>query len=455
MKRNLTNYWLVLSLLVVLFSCSDEPIFEPFLTTNLETTELNFTKLGGTQEFELESNEIWSIGTVPEWIFVKVEDVASATRSTTYVEGIKKILITVSPNTGQEARKAEILFSSASGKTVKLVIEQDKTAKLIGYWILSEGYGNSNTSELAWYDVETGELSVKQFKTRNEKELGDTGNDLKIYGSKMYCVVTGPGFGATATEGTNYIEVINPANGKSIKRIPFTDASGKPAKPRNIIFAGGKGYVSSYSNEVVRIDTATLALDAHATLSGTLSEGLAVSNGNIYVCNSGQGADNKISVVDMETMKETKVITTANNPTGIVAVGSDKLYFNTNYPDYNVYEMKIADTSISQVEGLKASNITYSNGLVYSNNFDWNTYEGALNFLDPATNKVSKLLLDMESVGIRMMMEYKIGKINGSNDLFLTGMGDDVIIIDPETKSIKQAFKTKIPNSSGVVAYYN
>src|SRR5690554_2869606 len=220
MKRNLTNYWLVLSLLVVLFSCSDEPIFEPLLTTNLETTELNFTKLGGTQEFELESNEIWSIGTVPEWIFVKVEDVATATRSTTYVEGIKKILITVSPNTGQEARKAEILFSSASGKTVKLVIEQDKTAKLIGYWILSEGYGNSNNSELAWYDVETGELSVKQFKARNEKELGDTGNDLKIYGSKMYCVVTGPGFGDTATEGTNYIEVINPANGKSIKRIP-------------------------------------------------------------------------------------------------------------------------------------------------------------------------------------------------------------------------------------------
>src|SRR5690606_831064 len=111
---------------------------------------------------------------------------------------------------------------------------------------------------------------------------------------------------------------------------------GNPAKPREILFDGGKGYVSSYSNEVVRIDTASLTIDGHASLSGTLAEGLTLHEGNIYVCNSGQGADETISVVDIETMKETALFTVETNPTGIVSTG-EKLFYSTNYPAYQLY----------------------------------------------------------------------------------------------------------------------
>ena len=299
----------------------------PKLITDLEADEIGFPTEGGEQSFLLESNDEWTMNDLPSWLTVVVKDVEeSATRSTSYESGKKKITISAEENSEHLSRTTELVLTSTKGLTVELLIVQAKKPKLMGYWILSEGYAGQNNSEMAWLDAITGEIAKKQFKFINGTSLGDTGNALKMHGSKMYAVVSGPGFGTDTPEGTSYIEVIDPKDGKSIKRIQFTTASGVAAKPRNIIFEGGKAYISSYSNEVVRLDTATLQLDAHATLSGTLAEGLAYNDGKIYVCNSGQGEDNKISVVDIKSMKETKVITTAMNPTGIVSVSNGVLY---------------------------------------------------------------------------------------------------------------------------------
>lgn len=324
----------------------------------------------------------------------------------------------------------------------------------MGYWILSEGYAGSNNSEMAWFDVATEEIAKKQFIAKNGKSLGDTGNAMKMYGSKMYAVISGPGFGTDTPEGTSYIEVIDPANGESIKRVQFTNAAGVAAKPRNIIFEGSKAYISSYSNEVVRLDTATLELDAHATLSGTLAEGLAYNDGNIYVCNSGQGEDNKISVIDIESMKETKIITTAMNPTGIVSVSSGVLYFNTNYPAYTLYKLTTADDKITEMSGFSVADMTYANNNIYTSSFDWGTYMGEVYQFDTTKEVATPINLDLAGVGIPMLMEYHIGTINGSDHLYLTGMGQDVVIFDPSTKEILYALQTGVANASGVVAVY-
>ena len=71
------------------------------------------------------------------------------------------------------------------------------------------------------------------------------------------------------------------------------------------------------------------------------------------------------------------------------------------------------------------------------------------------TTEVStQINLDLAEVGIPMLMEYHIGTINGSEYLYLTGMGEDVVIFDPNTKKIKHALKTGVANASGVVAVY-
>jgi hypothetical protein len=190
-------------------------------------------------------------------------------------------------------------------------------------------------------------------------------------------------------------------------------------------------------------------------LSGTLAEGLAYNDGKIYVCNSGQGEDNKISVVDIKSMKETKVITTAMNPTGIVSVSNGVLYFNTNYPAYTLYKLTTADDKITEILGFSVADMTYANNNIYTSSFDWGTYMGEVYQFNTTTETPTQINLDLASAGIPMLMEYHIGTINGSDNLYLTGMGQDVVIFDANTKEIKHALKTGVANASGVVAVYN
>lgn len=455
MKR--FRFYALLIALVTFVACSDDD-FNSQLTTDLETETLTFSAEGGEQTFMLESNDKWFVSELPDWLSVEVKEFnEAATRSASYTEGKKEVALTAEANPKNEERTADLTLTTLNGKVLKLKVIQDKKPELVGYWILSEGYAGQGNAELAWYDVAKDELAKKQFKEINGKPLGDTGNELALYGSKMYVVVTGSGFGTETTKENSYIEVINPIDGKSIKRIPFTDAEGTPAKPRNIIFEGGKGYISSYSNEVVRLDTSTLILDKHASLTGILAEGLTYNDGNLYVCNSGQGADNKISVVDIESMEETKVITApANNPSNIVAVNNRDIYFNTDWPGYKLYKLTTADEVITEISGLSVVDIVYSkkDNTIYTSFFDWNTSKGEINQFNPETEIATKINLDLESVGISMLMEYHIGTINGSNLLYLTGMSEDVLIFDPVTEEIKHAFETGSPNGSGVVALY-
>ena len=426
------------------------------LITDLESNSINFTYEGGEQSFLLETNEEWSISVLPSWLTVTVRDFEeNHTRSVSYESGKKVVAFTAKENNENESRTAELVLTSVKGITIELHVEQAKKPELAGYWILSEGYAGSNNAEMAWFDVSTGEISKKQFKALNGTELGDTGNALKMYGSKMYAVITGPNWGDDSEGGLSYIEVIDPKSGKSIKRIQFKTVDGVAAKPRSIVFEGGKGYISSYSNEVVRLDTASLELDAHATLSGTLAEGLTINDGKIYVCNSGQGKDNKISVVDIQSMTETGVITTAMNPTGIVSAGSGVLYFNTNYPDYVLYKLTLDDEKITEIPGVNVAEMTYLNGNIYTSLFDWGTYLGEVYKFNTTTEEATPVNLDLKGAGIPMLMEYKIGAINESDYLFLSGMGQDVVIFDSNTLEIKHALQTGVANASGVVAVYN
>lgn len=348
---------------------------------------------------------------------------------------------------------AMVTFVACSDDDVETP-DKNKDPEFAGYWILSEGSAEQGNAELAWYDATEDKLDEKQFSAINGKPLGDTANKLKIYGSKMYIVVTG-GFGTETSKENSYIQVVNPNDGTAIKRIPFTDVEGTPAKPRNIIFEGAYGYITSYSNEVVRIDTATLTLDKHVALGGIMAEGLTFKNGKLYVCNGGQGADSTISVIDIKQMKEIDLIKTVKNPGHIVATSNGDIYFNTDWLEYKLYKLTTDDKGYTEVPGINVADMVYSNNNIYSCMYNWDSSVGEIKQFNTKTETVTSINLNYESEGVTSLVEYHIGAINNSDLLYITGMySDDVVIFDPTTQKIKHTFKTGTPAGNSVVAVY-
>lgn len=189
------------------------------------------------------------------------------------------------------------------------------------YYVLNSGDWKSNNSSLTRYDAVSGEAEQFFFESRNGRGLGNTANDVLVYGSKMYIAVAG--------EST--IEVTDLA-AISVKQIECG------AQPRYLAASGGKVYVSYYDGHVARLDTATLDIDAKVKV-GRNPEQLAVVGNKLYVANSGGmdwdtelGYDNTVSVIDIPSFSEIKKIDVVLNPSVVVALGEG--VFVASYGNY-------------------------------------------------------------------------------------------------------------------------
>lgn len=178
-------------------------------------------------------------------------------------------------------------------------------------YVLNSGDWKSNNSSLTRCDASTGEAVQGYFEQQNGRGLGNTANDVIVYGSKMYIAVAG--------EGT--IEVTT-LDAKSVKQIECG------AQPRYLAAHGGKVYATYYDGYVARIDTASLEVEGKVKV-GRNPEQLAVCDGKLFVANSGGmdyntalGYDNTVSVVDLVSFEEVQKIEVALNPANVVSDGN-------------------------------------------------------------------------------------------------------------------------------------
>src|SRR5476651_1246364 len=211
-----------------------------------------------------------------------------------------------------------IAILSACTKDKNNVTPSTPTAQRAGVYILNQGNYGSGNGTLTYYDYTTKTLTADIFSKVNGRTLGDTPNDIKIYGSKMYITVD--------VSGT--IEVVDAKTAKSIKQ--FSQKTGSTSRePRSIAFNNGKVFVSQYDGTVAVIDTTTLTIDKYITV-GRNPEQMVVSNGKLYVANSGGlsfgNPDKTVSVIDLSTYTETKKITVIANPGSIGADGYGNVY---------------------------------------------------------------------------------------------------------------------------------
>lgn len=172
-----------------------------------------------------------------------------------------------------------------------------------GALIVNEGSFGAGNGSISFYNYASNNTQGNIFQVQNNRPLGDVVQSAyKVNGNTYLCVNV-----------SNKVEVVNSTSFKEEATIPVN-------QPRYMMSdAVNTGYVSSWANggEINVIDL------TNNTISGTIlvgsgPEGMAMSNGNLYVANSGGfGTDSTVSVISGGSVISTIDIG-AYNPSTIV-----------------------------------------------------------------------------------------------------------------------------------------
>ena len=183
---------------------------------------------------------------------------------------------------------------------------------IVGMYVLNEGNMGSNKASIDYLDLDENKPTVHYhrniYSERNPnvvKELGDVGNDIKIYGSKLWIVVN----------VSNKVEVATADSCKRITQINIPNC-------RYLAFKDGFAYVSSYVGPVkldkdaplgmvYKVDTVDFK-KKDSVVVGYQPEELCIVENKLYVANSGgyrmPNYDNTLSEIDLTTFKEIRKI---------------------------------------------------------------------------------------------------------------------------------------------------
>ena len=255
-----------------------------------------------------------------------------------------------------------------------------------GIFVLNEGQQGTNKASIDYFDYSNGKFYLNLFPTINPQVtlgLGDTGNDIQVYKDKVYAVVN----------GSNLVEVMNAKTGKHLAAIEI------PAC-RSIAFNGNYAYVSSYADpndqtstttkgSVYKVNLKTNAVETTVQV-GYQPEGIAFSNGKIFVANSGgymyPNYDNTISVVNPETMTVEKTITAGINLGKVTLDASNNLYVIStgNYSTISskIYVINTADAALSDSIDTRVSSFAASGDKLYIIGVEYKapTYEATTSY---------------------------------------------------------------------------
>lgn len=256
------------------------------------------------------------------------------------------------------------------------------TTGIRGFYLVNEGNMGSNKCTLDYFDYLTGLYARNFYAERNPtviKELGDVGNDIGIYGSKLYVVVN----------CSHKVEVMDAKSGVRIGQIDIPNC-------RYVRFHRGNAYVSSYVGPVLidpdaprgavyKIDTLSLSVIDKVTV-GYQPEEMEVVDDYMYVANSGgyraPDYDNTVSVIQMIDFKQVEKIPVGINlhrlkadrygklwvtSRGDYKSTPSRLYVMEKKPGYN--KMVVTDTL-----PVACSNLAFYGDSLYFYATEWNDY---------------------------------------------------------------------------------
>lgn len=266
-----------------------------------------------------------------------------------------------------------------------------------GFYLLNEGNMGSNKCTLDFMDYSTGLYARNLYAERNPtvvKELGDVGNDIAIYGSKLYAVIN----------CSHKVEVMDARSGVRLGQVDIPNC-------RYIRFHRGKAYVSSYVGPVLidpdapkgavfEVDTTSLEITRKVSV-GYQPEEMEIVDDYMYVCNSGGYRapfyDNTVSVIQMIDFKQVQQIAVGINLHRIRRDSYGKLWV-TSRGDYNtrpsrlyVMEKKpgFNQMTVTDTLAIACSNMAMRGDSLFYYATEWSDYTG--------TNSITYGIIDVRT----------------------------------------------------------
>ncbi|MFV0418341.1 MAG: YncE family protein [Dysgonomonas sp.] len=340
-----------------------------------------------------------------------------------------------------------ITFSfSACREDVEMILSEDElmgepreVAGYKGFYLLNEGNMGSNKATLDYYNFETGVFTRNIYAERNPtvpKEMGDVGNDVGIYGGKLYAVIN----------CSNKVEVMDAQTTKRITHINIPNC-------RFIKFLGRYAYVTSYAGPVVidpnyeqigyvsKIDTTTLK-EVDRCLVGFQPDELEIVEGKIYVANSGgyMGASNTtgyertVSVIDIKSFKEEKRIDVAYNLERIKADSRGDLWVSSR-GDYKGLPARLyfIDKQLQRVTDtipIAATNYWIDDDMLYVYGTEWShiTQDWTISYslVDTRTHEIITKNIITDGTDKEIQKPYGIMVDPETKEIYITDAGNYV-----------------------------
>lgn len=285
-----------------------------------------------------------------------------------------------------------------------------------GLFILNEGsYFSQINGSLDFLGYLSSSVERDIFEKINGRKLGGTPNHALICGSKMYI----------ATTEENRVEVVDAMTLKAFDPIVIT-------APRELCTDGISVFVSSYTGEVSKVDTASLKVVAKSEKIGANLEGIACRKNSIYVCNAWNpdySYNTNLVKLSASTLAKEKDITVVANPNQLIADG-DKLFLASwgNYADIpaTIQQIDLTDN---------VTTLTHATHMAYANDYLYLIKSS----YDEKGNEVNS---------------YSVFNVTTKDEtLFVSGRDIDspcAIGIDPLMGYVFIASRKKYPNAEGV-----
>ena len=296
-------------------------------------------------------------------------------------------------------------------------------SEIKGFYLLNEGNMGSNKASLDYYDFSTGVYRRNIYNQINPEVtlgMGDVGNDIQIYGARMYVVIN----------MSDKVEVLNATTSKRIGQINIPNC-------RYITFDKGKAFITAYDGYVSVVDTASLREEKRITV-GKQPEEMAVFGTKLYVANSGgynyPNYERTVSVIDLNSLTETKRIDVAINLHHIKADQYGDLYVTSRGDYYDIpSKLFVIDTkteSVKKTFNIAASDIVISKdkAYIYSVEYNYNTGGNTVGYsllnVKDETLIAGSFITDGTDKEIKIPYGIAVNPLN--EDVYVTDAGDYV-----------------------------